>query len=316
MYFLLRDVLKRLQSAHSSYFYLRYTEVRMSNVQTLEVPGYQVLEYLGSGACSTIWRIRDSQTGQVCALKRVIKRHSSDNRFLEQALNEYEVASQLDHPVMRRMYQIRKVKRWLSVREIHLVMELCEGQTIQDNRPTDVRQAVRIFESVADGLVYMNARGFVHADMKPNNIVVSPTGGIKIIDFGQSCRLGTIKTRIQGTPDFIAPEQVHRRPLDARTDVFNFGASLYWTLAGKPIPTVLPKTSGTTLLTDLAASPLEHINRDVPPALSKLVSDCIEMSPSRRPASMKEVASRLGLMATKLTRDANRGGDSAASYGK
>lgn len=278
----------------------------MSNLQTLEVPGYQVLQFLGSGGCSTIWRIRDSQTNQVFALKRVVKRTSTDARFLLQAQNEYDVACELDHPTLRKMVRLRRIKQWLSVRELHLIMEMCEGQTVQDRRPATVAEVMRIFTQVASGLVYMNSQGYVHADMKPNNIIVSPNGAVKIIDFGQSCRLGTIKTRIQGTPDFIAPEQVHRRPLDVRTDVFNFGASLYWALAGKAIPTVLPRTNGSTLLNDLAATPLEQINPEAPAALSKLVSDCIEMHPSRRPASMSEVASRMGLILTKINRDAAR----------
>jgi eukaryotic-like serine/threonine-protein kinase len=278
----------------------------MGITQTLEVPGYQVVEFLGSGACSTIWRIKDCHTGEVRALKRVVKRTNSDTRFIEQAMNEYEVASQLEHPVLRRMIEARKIKRWLKVKEIHLVMEFCDGQTVQDNRPTEIIEVLRIFEQVAFGLAYMNSQGYVHADMKPNKILVSPHGQIKIIDFGQSCRVGTIKTRIQGTPDFIAPEQVHRRPLDARTDVFNFGATLYWTLAGKPIPTVLPKNGGSMLLADLAASPLAELNPDVSPPLNKLVCDCIDMHQSRRPSTMGEVASRLGMIAHKLNRDAAR----------
>ena len=287
----------------------------MDSVQTLEVPGYQVLQFLGSGGCSTIWRIRDSQTTVVYALKRVVKRHAGDGRFLEQALNEYEVASQLDHPSLRKTISIRRIKQWLSLRELHLIMEICEGQTVQDKRPTSIIEILNIFSQVAAGLVYMNAQGFVHADMKPNNIVVASDGTVKIIDLGQSCRLGTVKARIQGTPDFIAPEQVHRRPLDARTDVFNFGASLYWTLAGKAIPTVLPKHNGSTLLSDLAATPLERINPAVPAALSKLVSDCIEMAPSRRPASMGEVSGRVGLILTKLTRDETRANGNGKANG-
>ncbi|MFB3892207.1 MAG: serine/threonine-protein kinase [Phycisphaerae bacterium] len=279
----------------------------MSSVQTLEVPGFQVVQFLGSGACSTIWRVRESRTDKHFALKRVIRRHSGDFRFLEQAQNEYDVGHRLDHPVLRHIHSIRRVKRWLRLHEIHVIMEFCDGRTVQDERPRTVADALRIFEQVAAGLSYMNAQGFVHADTKPNNIVVSPAGAVKLIDFGQSCPLGTIKQRIQGTPDFIAPEQVHRRPLDARTDVFNFGAALYWTLARRPIPTILPK-GNSTLMADLAVQPLEQVNFEVPPALSKLVADCIELHPTRRPVSMNEVASRLGLIAHKIQRDAMNGG--------
>lgn len=277
----------------------------MTTVQTLEVPGYQVMQFLGSGACSTIWRIRDCQTSKLYALKRVVKRHASDYRFLEQAANEYEVGSKLTHPVLRHMFGIRRVKRWMALREIHLIMELCEGKTVQDNRPKAVIDVLRCYLAVADGLAYMNAQGFVHADMKPNNILIEPNGDVKVIDFGQSCPMGAIKQRIQGTPDFIAPEQVHRRPLDARTDVFNFGASMYWTLAGRPIPTILPKGNA-TLLADLAVVPLDQVNAEIPQGLSNLVSECIQLNPARRPSTMTEVSSRLGLVLHKMTRDIER----------
>jgi len=276
----------------------------MASPQTLEVPGYQVIEFLGSGARSTIWRIRDRQTHRQFALKRVVKRNSGDSRFLEQAINEYEVGRNVDHDVIRRMYRIRRVKHWLSLREVHLVMELCEGKTIQEQRPTSIQETLRIFSHVAQGLAAMNARRYVHADIKPNNIIVAPDGTVKVIDLGQSCPLGTVKERIQGTPDFIAPEQVHRRPLDARTDVFNFGAALYWTLSGRPIPTILPKSeTSITLMKDLAVPDVEQFNPEVPPPLAKLVKECVEMSPARRPPSMAEVYARIDLILHQTSRN-------------
>ena len=275
----------------------------MASSQTLEVSGYQVDHFIGSGAGSTLWQIRDRQTDQVYALKRVLKRTAEDMRFLDQAINEYEIGSKLNHPALRRMIEMRRVKHWLSLREIQLVMEFCTGQTLQENRPESIPQVVTIFNDVASGLAYMNARGFVHSDIKPNNIVVSPEGLVKIIDMGQSCPLGTIKERIQGTPDFIAPEQVHRRPLDARTDVYNLGATLYWVLTGKAMPTSLPQKGSMTMMADLAIIPPEDVNNQVPTSLNKLVMDCIETNAKKRPSSMNEVASRLSLIGHTLKKN-------------
>ncbi|MFA6134314.1 MAG: serine/threonine-protein kinase [Phycisphaerae bacterium] len=273
----------------------------MSTPQTLEVPGYQVVQYLGSGARSTIWQVRDRQSNEQFALKRVLKKQAADMRFIEQAINEYEVASQLDAPNIRKIYHLRRVKEWLRIREVHLVMELCDGNTVQSARPTAIPEVIRIFQEVASALAYINSRGFVHADMKPNNILVNGKGKVKIIDLGQSCPIGTTKERIQGTPDFIAPEQVYRRPLDARTDVFNYAASLYWTLTGKAIPTVLPKKgSGLSLMTDLAITPPEQVNPEIPLPLSRLVTDCLKINPNQRPSTMADVVSRLDLIAHTL----------------
>jgi len=275
----------------------------MRSTQALEVPGYQVVQFLGSGARSTIWEVRDPRTGKSFALKRVVKRESSDDKFLQQAINEFDVGSNLDHESIRHVYHMKRVKRWLALKEIHLVMELCQGITVQEARLSDMVEILRIFSCVAGALGYMNSRGFVHADMKPNNIIVSATGKVKIIDLGQSCRMGTIKERIQGTPDFIAPEQVYRRPLDARTDVFNFGAALYWTLTGKPIITVLPKKGNLTMKSDLRVTPPDEINPDVPKPLSNMVIDCVDIHPQNRPMSMTEVSTRLALIAHTLKRN-------------
>lgn len=273
----------------------------MSGTRTLAVPGYEILQYLGSGARSTIWQIRERQTGRILALKRVVKRQHSDTRFLQQAINEHDVGVNLNHPVIRRIYRMRRIRQWLSLREVHVFMEFCQGQTVQENRPQSVREIVRIFGDVAGALAYMNAGGFVHGDIKPNNILVAPGGTVKIIDLGQSCRIGTVKDRIQGTPDFIAPEQVQRQPLDGRTDAYNFGAALYWTLTGQPIPTILPREGSVTLVVDMTYIPPEELNRAVPPALSKLVTDCIEVRPDHRPP-MDNVAARLGLISHTMTR--------------
>ena len=275
----------------------------MSSTPTLELPGYQVIQFLGSGARSTIWEVRNIATDEVVAIKRVVKRTSEDTRFLDQAINEYEVGSQFNHPAIRKILELQRVRRWMSIKEVRVVMEYAQGQSIQQSRPTSVPEAVRIFLEVGEALGHMNAKGFVHADTKPNNIIVSRDGSVKVIDFGQSCPIGTVKVRIQGTPDFIAPEQVHRRPLDGRTDVFNFGATLYWTLAGRPIPTVLPKEGSLTLKNGQRIPPVEQFNPDVPRLLSKLIADCVELNPVQRPTSMNEVVSRLTLISRQMGRD-------------
>jgi len=270
--------------------------VAISPSSALSVPGYRVLKHLGNGARSTIWQARNNETGDLIALKRVLKQGSQDQRFLDQASNEFTVAGHLDHPVVRKVFRLRRIRKFIRVCELHLYMELCEGRTVQERRPTEMADVMHIFTQVAEGVAHMNRSGFVHADLKPNNILVDDDRTVKLIDLGQSCPVGTTKQRIQGTPDYIAPEQVGRKPLDARTDVFNFGATLYWVLVGKPISTALPKNGEVTLRSDTAIAPPDQKNEKVPPALSKLVMDCIELLPSRRPSNMDEVISRLELV--------------------
>ncbi len=268
---------------------------------TLQVPGHKVVQLLGNGARSTIWKVRNLTSGKFYALKRVVKRERNDFRFIEQVEAEYANACKLDHPNLRKVLNLRRIRKWLAVSEVQLMMEYCSGETIQNARPQSVPKVVSIFTKVAAVLEHMNSRGVIHADTKPNNILITDDNDIKVIDLGQSCAAGTVKERIQGTPDFIAPEQVHRQPLDGRTDVFNFGATLYWTLTGRAIPTAL-RTEEVKMKHEHMLQPLAEVNTNVPPSLAKLVEDCIEPIPARRPGSMKEVASRLGLVTMTMQR--------------
>jgi len=269
---------------------------------TLQVPGYQIVRHLGTGAGSTIYEVRNRQTNEHFALKRIVKRSARDQRFSDQALNEYRVSQQVDHPIIRKTLRLRRVRLFFRTRELQMFMELCPGETLQARRPQAIGDILHVFGLTAEAVAQMNTQGWVHADLKPNNILVAPDGTVKIIDLGQSCPVGKVKQRIQGTPDYIAPEQVKRQPLDSRTDVYNFGATLYWVLTGKPIRTVLPNQGQITLKSDLRIDPPEESNPRVPPALSKLVMDCIELLPSRRPQGMEAVVSRLGLVRRAMVR--------------
>ena len=117
-----------------------------------DIAGYQIMEYLGSGARSTIWRVRQRRTGKFHALKQIIKRPGDDGRFLAQAMSEFAVAQHFNHPAIRRCERIHKIRRLFSVRELHLFMELCEGDNCQSSRPTDLSQAVKTFLEVARAL--------------------------------------------------------------------------------------------------------------------------------------------------------------------
>ena len=269
---------------------------------------YTVQQRLGSGANSTIFEVTDPQ-GQPFALKRVTKRTLSDERFFVQAENEYEVGRTVDHPAVRKIYELLRIRSLFRVKEIHLIMEMFYGQTLETLQPTDMQVIAKIFHQAAEGLAAMHAAGFAHADTKPNNILVGSDGQVKLIDLGQSCPLGTIKQRIQGTPDYIAPEQVHRRPIDQRTDVYNIGATLYWVLTGRHVPTVLPRMQPgreIALVTSAIVPAPAELNPRVPPALSRMAMDCTNNDPAERPADMRAVANRLEMIEVILDREAGQ----------
>ena len=259
-----------------------------------KLAGFNVLAEIGRGAASIIYLVQDAKTKQIWALKHVERHSAKDQRFLDQAISEYEVANKVRHPNVRGIERlIRSRARLVTVKEVFLLMEYVDGLSIELHPPSTFEDVIRIFRQVAEGLDHMHKCGYVHADMKPNNIVINEDGSVKVIDLGQTCPVGTIKERIQGTPDYIAPEQVHRREITAQTDVFNFGATLYWVLTKQNIPTAMPK--GDSLLNRIddhliaKATPPHEINKRVPVELSDLVMHCIETEPARRPANMEEV---------------------------
>ena len=109
-----------------------------------------------------------------------------------------------------------------------LIMELIDANTLDQQLPRSYGKACRVFVQVAEALEHMHERGYVHADMKPTNVLITEHEMVKVIDLGQACPIGTVKKRIQGTPGYMAPEQASRDAIDQRTDIFNLGAMMYW----------------------------------------------------------------------------------------
>ena len=259
---------------------------------------YDVLERIGEGARSTIYAVRDPTTGKTYALKHVLRADDKDLRFIQQVENEFQISKQFHHPSLRRSLQL-KINKTLLLRkhEIFLVMELVDGTPLDVRCPPDLQEIDDTIIKAAQGLRYMHGLGLVHCDIKPNNILRSEDGQVKVIDFGQSCKIGTIKERIQGTPDYIAPEQVSRRPVTQQTDVFNLGATLYWALTGRHIPTLytVNRQGENSFLLDARIDTPQDLNPKVPPALSNLVMDSISTAMRKRPPDMDAFLTRLEL---------------------
>jgi serine/threonine-protein kinase len=161
-------------------------------------------------------------------------------------------------------------------------------------RKIDPLAAIHVFIEACKGLSSLHGLGFIHCDLKPNNILVGANGAVKVIDFGQAAKAGTVKERVQGTPDFISPEQVKREPVTARTDVFNFGATMYHALAGQSIPTLFTvKRGDNSFLVDERIQSPRDVNTAVPEQLSNLVMECVRTNPAKRPVDMPDLQRRL-----------------------
>ena len=266
----------------------------MSLVTTPEtINGYRVLKHVGSGAASEIYCVFDPKSSRVFALKQVIldSKRDKDDRFLVQAENEVRISKKLSHDVIRKIHSIEKIRpKGFTRTEVTVLMEFVDGRPLDELFDLSVEEKLSILCEVSDGLAHMNDKGYVHADMKPTNVMVNEERVVKIIDLGQAHPIGKAKERIQGTPGFMAPEQTNVEALTERTDVFNFGATMYWVLTGQEMP-----TSGSGSVRQAATLPplVNTINPRVSTDFAEIVNVCLNPNPHARWRDMHQLTRQL-----------------------
>lgn len=256
-----------------------------------ELHGYRVIDTLGEGAASQLFVVSDPRTRELLALKHVRASSADERRFLAQAEREHEVGHKVTHAAVRGSRRLIRYREILRTTEIAVVLDFVDGQPLDALGPLPWRDLLGVFATTAEGLAHLHELGWAHADLKPGNILRTGPGKATIIDLGQACRLGERKPRIQGTPGFLAPEQVALGPIDARTDAFLFGATIYRRLTGRLASSELLSGGGPRL-------PLARLVASVPPRLAEIVEACLDPRPDRRPASLAVVAARLRALAS------------------
>ena len=268
----------------------------------VDIPNYRVVEKLGVGAQSRIFRARCMRTGKDYTVKIVKIVNPEDTAIIDLLRTEYAIGSVVDHPVIRKVFELRMMRQRLRVRGAILFMEYVDGMSLSDKefrKPLD--EILRIFTEAARGLDTMHRSGFVHADLKPSNIMVDSEGVVKLIDLGQSSKMNEAKVRVQGTIDYMAPEQVQRGIMDRRTDVFGLGATLHRILTGVPIPTDMNKTIS-IYSQGLVGKRIQEIDQggstELPACLARLIQDSCRYEPTDRIADMPTFIERLDLART------------------
>ena len=257
---------------------------------------YQVLGTLGKGAHSTILHVRRSADSREYALKVVPVESKDDQKFLDQAKHEYRVAQMLGHPNLIQVYCLELKKDWLfRTRQAEELIEYVNGKTL-DATPIPQDQLVPVFVQVAAGLAHMHRRGVFHADLKPNNILYGKRGEVKIIDYGLAWIKGEPKDRVQGTPEYMAPETAKSRVINERTDIYNLGATMYRLTTFKLPPSMMAdaealKIAGKALASKLI--PVQELNKAVPQALADLIHRCLAYKPEKRPERVGDVLDEL-----------------------
>jgi eukaryotic-like serine/threonine-protein kinase len=271
---------------------------------------YQVLGPLGKGAHSTILHVRRNADSREYALKLVTVEGADEQKFLVQAKHEFEVAQKLGHPNLIKIYCLDLKRDWLfRVRKAEVLIEYVNGKTL-DAVPIPQDQLVVVFAQVAAGLAHMHRRGVFHADLKPNNILYGKRGEVKIIDYGLAWIKGQPKDRIQGTPEYMAPETARSKIVDERTEIYNLGATMYRLTTMKLPPTTLAPADSLRLNAKAFKSlltPVNELNKAAPKSLCDLIHRCLAFDPDRRPERMGLVLDELrqlaGEMGTPLSDD-------------
>lgn len=261
---------------------------------------------LGTGAGTKVNLMRDVRDNKLYCKKYVTASAENFNSQVRQLKNEFEVGVQNEHPVLRKTLEYGIVKRKLRAVEAYNILNYVDGISLdkyaEDCSPNLV---VKIFWHVADGLADLHNRGFIHADLKPINILCAKNGRPTLIDFGQACAMYTRKERIQGTKDYIAKEQVERKALDQRTDVFGLGATMHRIFLGRTVETELNSSavtkSGVSVYT-WRNEKHDETSQQLDPALLKLIEDCCQPERENRPKTMNLVKDRLEVTFERLSK--------------
>lgn len=278
---------------------------------SVEIPNYRLIEKLGEGAQTRIFRARCMRTGKDYTVKVVKLVKPEDAGLIDLMKAEHQIGTSVDHPVIRKVYEFRLMRQRFRTRGAILFLEYIPGVSLADKEfVASLDEALRIFREVAHGLQAMHSAGYVHADLKPNNIMVARDGAVKLIDLGQSAKIHQAKAKIQGTIDYMAPEQVQRGTLDQRTDIFGLGAALHKVVTGKPIPTEMNQTVSVhsqSLVGRRVAEVRESTMHDLPACVSRLINDCCQHNPADRIQAMSSLVERIELARAILSKLAESG---------
>jgi serine/threonine-protein kinase len=286
---------------------------------------------IGNGAGSIIYKAIRSEDGQVVACKHVTRatiehierarqasrgdgktfrlKRSDCQTYFDQVRNEYDVLIEFQagggSPHIMKVLELRPVRRRLRLHGYDLLMEYIDGKGLKDHREYPIGQLVDFFRQSAHALVELHQYGYVHADLKPAHVMVTPEGQVKLIDFGQCTHINSDHRRLQGTPEYMAPEQIKAGQVDFRTDVYGLGATMYWVLTGRlnrPAMTGIPGAEALDFTVSFAgrSRSVRNDNPTVPKELDELVTACCERRPEKRPQAMREVWEALaGMQRTK-----------------
>jgi serine/threonine protein kinase len=269
----------------------------------LKLGRYEVVRELGKGAMGIVYLAKDPLIGRLVALKTIrASAHADDDEtqeFQQRFIREAQAAGILNHPAIVTVFDIGQDDT-LNINFI--AMEYVEGQNLKEvlaqGRTLTFEQIADIISQVAEAIDFAHAKGIVHRDVKPANIILLDGNRAKITDFGiakiaSGAANLTTTGQFLGTPNYMAPEQIKGAPVDGRTDIFALGICLYECLTRR-------KPFGGDSLTSISYKivhepfpPLHEINPQIPEEFEEVVANCLAKDPSKRYQRGRDVANAL-----------------------
>jgi serine/threonine-protein kinase len=279
-------------------------DVRPSRSETLtQLAHFRIEERIGRGGMGIVFRAEDEKLRRTVALKVLPQDFGTDEKRRRRFMREARVAASISHPNVATVHEIGEADG-----RIYIAMELVSGTTLRhrmDKGPLPIAEVLRIGKEIASATAKAHERGIAHRDLKPDNVMVSDNGTIKVLDFGlakptedapkaaaESATL-TQEGGIVGTPGYMSPEQATGRALDVRTDIFSLGVMMYEMVAGER-----PFRGETSMDTLIATSrdphpKLSDLDVAIPSSFERTIDRCLEKDPSARYATASELREAL-----------------------
>jgi serine/threonine-protein kinase len=257
---------------------------------------YKLYERLGEGGMAEVFRAEDLRLGREVAVKVLRPQYAAEKSFLERFINEARSMAGFSDPNLVNVYDVGR-----SGQRYYIVMEYVPGadlrQKLQRSGSLPTRQALDIARQMAQGIGYAHKKGLVHRDIKPGNILITPTGEVKVADFGIAKAMASVGLTepgiVWGTTAYLSPEQVRGEAATPASDVYAMGVVLYEMLAGRP------PFQGE----DRVAIALKHLKDEPPPfdealqvprGVEFLVRKALAKEPQERYSNAEEMARALG----------------------
>lgn len=255
---------------------------------------YEIIDKVGSGGMADVYKAKCHRLNRYVAIKVLKPEFSDDTNFVKKFRGEAQSAAGLSHPNIVNVYDVGEDNGLY-----YIVMELVEGITlkhfIERKGKLEVKEAVGIAIQIAMGMEAAHTNHIIHRDIKPQNIIISKEGKVKVTDFGiaKATNSNTITSNAMGSVHYLSPEQARGGYSDEKSDIYSLGITMYEMLSGQ-VPFAGDNTVSVALLhIQGEAIPLREVDPSIPPSVEKIVQKCMQKKPERRYLTASELIADL-----------------------